>query len=124
MLDVILDGSPLTLKFHDSSFDGADLRFLLSLGFGELHQLLFTLRSIRAAFTANLRLAVLALGHQLILFCLSLDIFKLKLLGLSVCLSLGLLELLNSRFKVFGFFGELVLLLTIGNELLFQRLDC
>ena len=119
-----MDGSPFTLKFPDSNFDGADLRFLLSLGFGELHQLLFTLRSIRAAFTAHLRLAMLALGHQLILFCLSLDIFKLKLLGLSVCLSFGLLELLNSRFKVFSFFGELVLLLTIGDELFSKRLDC
>ena len=119
-----MDRSPFTLKFPDSSFDGADLRFLLSLGFCQLHQLLFPLRSIRAAFTSHLRLAMLALGHQLILFRLSLDIFQLKLLGLSVCLSFGLLQLLDSRFKVFSFFGELVLLLTIGDELLFKRLDC
>ena len=124
MLDVILDRSSFILKLPYSSFDCADLRFLLSLGFGELHQLLFTLRSIGAALTAHLRLAMLALGHQLILFSLSLNIFKLKLLGLSVCLSFGLLELLNSRFKVFSFFGELVLLLTIGDELFSKRLDC
>ena len=124
MLYVILDSSPFTLKFYDCSFDGAYLRLLLSLGFGELHQLLFPLRGIRAAFPAHLGLAMLALGHQLVLFGLDLDILQLKMLGLTLCLPFRLLELPNHRFKAFGFFGELILLLAIGDELFFKGLDC
>jgi hypothetical protein len=124
LLHVILDISPFTLKFPDRSFDGADLRLLLSLSLGELHQLLFPLRGIRAAFPAHLGLAMLALGHQLVLFGLGLDILQLKMLGLTVCLPFGLLELPNPRFKAFCFFGELILLLAIGDELFFKGLDC